>query len=529
MKGFFQLIGKADGTYMRFVPFEQSDEITMNDINLYLTEMRIFRFDAKAINKLVTEAKEKVEIKLNGEPLIPTDEHVRVIVEPDNMRAKVRFYPPSNGGKKITAAEIKSSLAMAEVKYGILEDKINLLIEKGRVYCRSITIAKATPVTYGHDASIEYFFPTELNSKPRMNADGTVDFHHLDNIAHVEAGDLLARLTLDEPGKPGINVLGDYIKPPNYQKKKLKYGNNITISEDGLELYSDFAGHVSLVEGKVFVANQYEVEDVDSSTGDIEYEGNVLVKGNVRSGFEIKAQGEIRVRGVVESAVLIAGGDIILERGIQGMGKGMLQAGGNVISKFIESATVKAGGYVHTEAILHSTVSGKEEVLVQGKKGFITGGVISSLNKVTAKTIGSPMGTDTVVEVGIDPEKKERQEELLARTKELNAEIEKIAPALTNYAKQKAKNVSFTQEQIKYIQVLSANYKKLNVTLQEVEEEMEEISRELMEGSNARIKVTDRIYSDVKLVVSDGIMFVRDEQHHCQFIYEAGEVKSVSL
>ncbi len=529
MRGFFQIIGKSDGTYIRLFPSENSDKIDISDISSYLTEKKIFDFDIKALNKLVEESTEKVEFKLNNEQLIPTNEHVKVVIEPDKMTAKVRFYPPSNGGKKITAQEIKNSLAMEKVVHGILEQKIDLLIEKGRVYCRDITIAKGTPVTYGHDAMIEYFFPTDLNSKPRMNEDGTVDFHHLDNIAHVGQGDLLARLTLEDPGKPGMNVLGEIVKQPNYQKKKLKYGKNITISEDGLELYSDFAGHVSLVEGKVFVANQYEVEDVDSSTGNIEYDGNVLVKGNVRSGFEVKAEGEIRVRGVVENANLIAGGDIILERGIQGMGKGTLQAGGNVISKFIESATVKAGGYVQTEAILHSTVSGKEEVLVQGKKGFITGGTIMSLNKVTAKTIGSPMGADTVIEVGIDPERKERQEYLLDHIKEINNEIEMVAPALTNYAKQRAKNISFSPEQAKYIKELSDKYRILSEELGEAKKEVEEIAESLSEGSNARIKVTDRIYSDVKLVVSEGVMFVREEQHHCQFIYEQGEVKMVSL
>ena len=38
-------------------------------------------------------------------------------------------------------------------------------------------------------------------------------------------------------------------------------------------------GHVSLVEGKVFVSDVLTVENVDSSTGNIEYDGNVQVNG----------------------------------------------------------------------------------------------------------------------------------------------------------------------------------------------------------------------------------------------------------
>ncbi|MBQ8038297.1 MAG: DUF342 domain-containing protein, partial [Lachnospiraceae bacterium] len=52
-------------------------------------------------------------------------------------------------------------------------------------------------------------------------------------------------------------------------------------------------------------------------------------------------------------------GHIILKRGIQGMDRGVLKANGNVISRFIESATVEAGGYVSADAIMHSNVSAK--------------------------------------------------------------------------------------------------------------------------------------------------------------------------
>ena len=51
-----------------------------------------------------------------------------------------------------------------------------------------------------------------------------------------------------------------------------------------------------------------------------------------------------------------AGGDIIIAKGMNGMGKGVLNAKGNVVAKFLENATVTALGYVSSESILHSTV-----------------------------------------------------------------------------------------------------------------------------------------------------------------------------
>ena len=122
-----------------------------------------------------------------------------------------------------------------------------------------------------------------------------------------------------------------------------------------------------------FVNDVYEVSDVDTSTGNIEYSGNVCVLGNVKTGFSIKADGDVEVRGVVENATVEATGNVTIARGMNGMSKGTITAGGNVVAKFLENANVNAGGYVHSEAILHSNVICKGEVTVTGKKGFIDG------------------------------------------------------------------------------------------------------------------------------------------------------------
>ena len=137
------------------------------------------------------------------------------------------------------------------------------------------------------------------------------------------------------------------------KKAHLEFGHNIEISEDRRRLTSLVDGHVSLVEGKVFVSDVYEVENVDLSTGNIDFEGSVQVNGNVSSNFVIRAGSNVIISGVVEGAYIEAGGNIIIARGMNGMAKGTLKAGGNIVAKFLENATASAGGYVSTESILH--------------------------------------------------------------------------------------------------------------------------------------------------------------------------------
>ena len=134
---------------------------------------------------------------------------------------------------------------------------------------------------------------------------------------------MIARLIPAVPGQPGHDVFGNELKPREVQSLRLSYANNIYVSDDGTELYSEVTGHASLVQGKVFVSGVYEVPaDVDNSIGDINYPGNVSVKGNVKSGFVIHADGDIVVEGVVEGAELYAGGQIIGEAWHSWNGKG---------------------------------------------------------------------------------------------------------------------------------------------------------------------------------------------------------------
>ncbi len=529
MNGYFQLLGKADGTYLRlFPPNKGGEAININDINEYFNLVKLYEFDIQLLNAQVTTLEETKEVKINDEILNPVSEQMIIKIAENKMSVSARFYPPSDGGVNITYNEILSILATKGIKVGVDKDIIEEIL-KSKAYCLDYIIAKGIPVTPGHDAKITYHFNTNLNIKPKLNPDGTVDFHHLDNIGHIHKGQVLATLEPEDLGKPGLNVFGELIKQPNYTKLKLKYGKNISLSEDKCTITSDVDGHASIVEGKVFVSNIYEVQDVDTATGNIEFEGNVVVKGNVRSGFEIVARGTIEVYGVVEGATLIAGGQIVLKRGIQGMGKGLLKAGSNIITKFIESAHVEADGFVQTESILHSSVSAKGEVIVQGKKGFVTGGVVTSQTGLTAVSVGSPMGSATRIEVGIDPTMRERQQSLLEEVEEMQKKVGLIEPVISNCMKKLSQGQKLTQDQLKYVKQLSEEYKELEQNIKEAQKEIEGIRVGLKLGNNARVKVTGKIYSDVKITISDCVLYLREERDHCQFVKDQGEVKVLTL
>ena len=451
MNGFFQLDLRPEGTFLRiYAAKDGGTPVNVNEVAEYLQKKGI-EYEITDLNRKIMAITDKGVFQLDNVKRYQEREMMMVTISPNKMEASVRFYPPSVQGFKLDKDDIYADLQNAGVRYGADSDVIDMFLQK-RVYCTDFVFAVGKPVRHGTDASIEYFFKTDLRARPTLNEDGSVDFFNLNTMNHVKKGDLLARLTREDPGEYGINVCGEQVKPRDVKRLKLRYGRNIVVNEDHTEAYCEVNGHVTLVDDKIFVSDVYTAENVDNSTGNIEYDGSVKVNGNVCTNFSIKAKGNIEVSGVVEGAMLEADGNIIIARGMNGMAKGVLKAGGNVISKFIESSKVTAGGYVSTESILHSEVSAGTEITVSGKRGFVTGGKVSAANLISVKTLGSAMGADTIVEVGMDPSKKARMQELQKQIAENNKVLEQTHPVLTALTQKLAQGVKLRPEQLKSLQ-----------------------------------------------------------------------------
>lgn len=528
--GYFQLTIKNGATYISFFPPEGDGErLNPSEVIQYLNKHHIQDVDARKLNHCIMSVKdEPTEMIVCDKEILPERQSLSVQIAEDKMSAIARFYPASDKGYAMTIEDIVSDLVFAGVKFGIKKDVVEQFMKEQR-YCTDYKIAIGKEPVQGEDAEITYLFNTEISHKPKENEDGSVDFHNLNNIARVVAGDILAQLKPEVQGVPGMTVTGETIKPREVKKLKLKYGKNIERSEDKLTIKALISGHASLVDDQVFVSDVFEVEDVDVSTGDIVYDGSVLVKGNVRSGFLVKANGNIDVNGVVEGAKLISEGDILIRRGIQGMGKADLQAKGNVVAKFIENAKVEAGGFVRTDAVLHSKVSAKGDIEVDGKKGFITGGVVRSTNLISAKSIGSPMGTSTVIEVGVDPILKEQLRVMQREIVESEKIISTAKPVVVSFGKRMGAGERMSRDQMARAQMLQRTIDENEKRITKNSKAVEEIMSLLELETEAAVKVRSNLYPGTKITISDASYFVKDNMGFCRFIKEQGEVKWYSM
>lgn len=522
--GYFRLNIKPDGLYLVLIPPEGGEPLQFAEVDEYLSLKKI-EYNKKIVSDAIHALVKPVEILIAIGTFTPENEMVKIEINYNYTKAIGRFYPPWNGGKRMTMDGIVSDMIHEGIKYGLQEETVDSFLESPS-YCEDYVLALALPPVEGSNAKIQYYFNTDLTMKPKTNEDGSVDFHQLDNICHVSKGDLLAELTPAVQGRPGIDVCGTVIRPQTVNNKFLKFGRNISINEDRTKIYSEVDGHVNLIDDQVFVSDIYEVPaDVDASTGDIFYDGNVSIKGNVRTGFTVRAKGDIIVNGVVEGAVLEAGGQIILKRGVSGMNRGKLVAGGNIISKFIESAEVTAGGYISTEAILHSHVSAKGDITASGKKGFITGGELRSTAIISAKTAGSTMGTTTVLEVGIDPWILEEYRRIEKEIPELESELEKLNQNVMLYAKRLKSGEKLSLDRVQFLKNSAVEKQEKEEKLTELTKRYNEIEKELEKNSAGCIKIEDTIYPGCKIIISGVVAFIRNPSKHCRIVKDGADIR----
>lgn len=527
--GYFQLDIKEDGTYIIiFPPQDGGNLININEVTAYIEKQKIHEYNIAELNKFIQTCKTKTEFKLTNEVIGECPETSIIKVSKDRMYAVIRLYPPSTKGAVIDKRGILGELERNKIVVGISEKVIDIILSN-KQYCKDLPIARGIKPVEGKNASIEYHFDTNPTGTPELLEDGSVDFHKLNIFSEVKKGDVLATLSPADFGKEGKDIFGNKVLPMKLKNLQLKHGRNITLTADKLQLISEVNGDVKLEDDTVFVSDTYTVPaDVDASTGDIEYEGNVVVCGNVRTGFTIKAQGDIEIKGVVEGAHLCAGGNIVLKRGMQGMNKGLLEAGEDIVTKFLESGYARAGKNVNTGSILHCDVEAKDKVIVSGRKGFIIGGNVIAKNLIEANSAGNKMGTITNLKVGVDVNVMNEAKMLEKNIEGYNEQKAKLVAMLNMFKMRLADGKKLNNDQLRLLKDAGVKVKSIEDGMEKDLARLEECNLIINARSDGKIVIGGVVYPGVRVTISNRIHYVKEERSHCQYKLEAEAVTTSS-
>ncbi len=423
---------------------------------------------------------------------------------------------------KLSKEEIIKALSDKKVTFGINPNAIEYVINNPEK-ADSIEVATGIEHEHGVDSKITFEVDTAQDLKPAENEDGTVDFKTTNFVQIVKAGQVLAYKTMNTPGKTGTTVTGMNIKAKDGKMGNFKFGKNVELTEDGMSIIALCDGSIKMAGVKISIIEVLEIfSDVGVKTGNVSFSGRIIIRGNVTSGYKVETQDTIEIYGVVESAEILAGGDIIISGGVQGNDECLIKAGGEIKSNYFNNCKIVAGGEITTDSMMHCDVVSDESITAKGKKGLILGGQCIARHHVIAKTLGTEIGTTTKLQLGITNDIMTEFQDLAANIKEYKANVSKLKKAYDILGKQKKVKQDDPKINAMY-ETTKSSLDEYNTNLKNAMIDFKNINELIEKLKDVYVKA-ETIYPGVRVKIGNSHYNVKTAVSKAKIIKDHGEI-----
>nr|WP_320190914.1 FapA family protein [uncultured Desulfobacter sp.] len=299
----------------------------------------------------------------------------------------------------VSASKIIEQLEDNGIVYGLVKSsEVEKFINSSGFKTKPFRVARGTDPVKGKDARIEYFFETDYLKAGGIDEDGNIDFKDRGPIPWVEKGSLLAKKFPMTKAREGKNIFGEELYVTAVADAALKYGTGVIRSSDSFKLYAEINGTPTLdPSNKVQVSHVFTApDDIDYETGHINYDGDIVIKGTLKSGF--KAVGHVVRVDTVDGGEIQAAGDVTVLNGMIG---GFVYARGNVNIKFMRNSTIYClGNLIVDKEILDSRIITSGAVII--KNGEIISSDIICNKGLFTKHLGTEKSAPNTITFGVD-------------------------------------------------------------------------------------------------------------------------------
>ena len=450
------------------------------------------------------------------------------------MSALVTLHPPK-GGKPVALAVLRQAVADQGIVHGVLEKELADAVALGG--SATVLIAQGTPPTRGTPTRFESLLDRLKPRAQEIDELAQVDYRDLGSLLLVSPGTPLMRRIPPLPGIDGCDVLGQPVLPeelPDTPFSKDMSGVEVDAEDPNL-LRASIAGSPKLIHQGAQVNPVVEVDAVDLSTGNINFEGSLQVRGDISATMEVRVTGDVVVNGTMEAALVEAGGNVTVKGGVIGMAEAMpdsasnttartahIVCGGDLKARFITNAIISAGQNVEVEReIRQSSIAAGGSVNVgapNSQQTAITGGQTRALQSVRAGTIGSPAGVPTLVQAGLDPHADIKRSALTRKRLKMNeekAKLEQLLLFLHAHPERASGDV---------VERARNTHTKLGRDLVQLEEEETQLIRDLQPLHNATIIASRRFCGGAKIQVGNKQQEFLEDQVGGKAALEEGQI-----
>ncbi len=448
------------------------------------------------------QVKKKKEEAQEGPPVLEAKPFF--FLSADKLFAWMIVFPPVGEGAELTRELIYQAMITQGISYGVDTKLVDRLPRDDRRYFTLFLVAKGKPAFDGKNGNIVDNFPRVIERILEVDEYDQVDYTALNLIRNVKQGQEICRLIKPTEGEPGRTVLDQEVPAKSGKSVPLPQGKNTEISEDGLSLLASIAGHVEFSGRSFQVKPVMDIPgNVDFSTGNITFLGDVNVHGDVLSGFSVRAMGNIHVDGAIEAGCSVeAGGDLVVVKGILGDGSTVVRAQRCVFSKYVENSTIYVRENLQTDCIINGNVYCDGEVQVRSGRGCIMGGRVWAAKLVSAQSVGSQSECKTAIALGGLPCTNFEREVVSQELRDLEIEMEKLEAQLDSPVK---------------ASLLGKLRMKMSVSelkLRQMEDDLMDIKLELNEKNDGRLEC-GIAYPGTELTFGDEVLRLRQESRQC--------------
>jgi uncharacterized protein (DUF342 family) len=449
------------------------------------------------------------------------------------------------GGKHLSAKALLNAAQTSGIKKGFIKEELIQLAQlagtnpSGTLVSAKIAVGK--PAIRGKDAKIKPLVQSAQDRilRPQLLEDGSVDMRDLGDIICVKSGDPLTQKIPLTLGSKGYTVTGKVLEPEPGDDIQIVSGKGTEVSARNPNiLISLLDGLPKVIENGMEVDDVYKIKKVYVGSGNVDYDGSVIIKGDVSEGMKVIASGDITVGGCVESATLISGGDITISGGIIGRKHEVdasqdstikmsvnIQAKGRILSKYCQYADIQCDSDVYVEKqLMHSIldINGKLWVGTAKKaNGKLIGGLIKVDTSVHAGIIGATAGSNTTIifERRVDTFKLQIQEidgRLKIESDQIT-ELKQVVNKLKKLPKDKA-NPALLQKVISQYQLHARQMGAITLEKDLAENELQEYM------CGVYIEATDKLHHGVVLQVGDFNDKTRREYGPSRMLYKERKI-----
>ncbi|RLB93959.1 MAG: hypothetical protein DRH26_02495 [Deltaproteobacteria bacterium] len=324
--------------------------------------------------------------------------YFEIKISKDKTAASIQRIKGMDLPARITLSSLLNYLHGQEICFGIIGDEaIEAWISNLKTGEQALVVARGEASVASEDGHIKFHFETNFTNPGKLQSDGTIDFRDRGAIPYVHKGDLLAEKTPAKEGKEGMDVFGNPILVEEALDPIFISGSGTEIKEETLTLYAALDGqpHVDAM-GNITVNPELMIKgNVDFETGNIDFNGNIIVKGTIKEGFTVK--GISLTAQEIEGATIELSGDLHISDGIT---EATITSVGNVHAKFINHSIVTGFGDLNIQReIIDSTVT--LSGACQNSAGHIISSKIIAKQGIEAGKIGTSSSKPALLKIGV--------------------------------------------------------------------------------------------------------------------------------